>query len=138
MAEEAKKGKSDMRYGGSPKMKGGKVEKAPAAKGADEAAATAGDPKMTDTGDADPGPAATDAAGTAGIDVHARHATERAEMSARQDKERSQMNSRHETDHKKMADRHVAEMDSAGKTSGDAKAAGEKADATKADLKEGT
>lgn len=132
------KSKAKARYDAAPKMKGGKVEKVLAAKGADEAAATAGDPKMTDTGDADPGPAATDAAGTAGIDVHARHATERAEMSTRQDKERTQMNSRHETDHKNMAARHVSEMNTASKMGTDAKTAGETADENKADLKGGT
>lgn len=132
------KSKAKARYDAAPKMKGGKVEKAPAAAASSEAASTAGTPAMTSTGDADPGPAATDAAGTAGIDVHARHATERAEMSTRQDKERTQMNSRHETDHKNMAARHVAEVNTASKIGTDAKAAGEKADENKADLKGGT
>ena len=55
-------------------------------------------------------PQANVMSGTDGIQVHERHAVERAEMVSRHQKEIHQAHARHEKEHSSLADRHHSEL----------------------------
>lgn len=115
MAEAEKKDtKSSRRYGKPPKIgakrAGDEDKSGHDAEASKKAEKTAGDEKGDIESKDDPGPEASVDAGTDGIEVNARHETERKEMAGRHAHEMVQMHTRHQKEHSTMAKRHAAEM----------------------------
>lgn len=110
------KSKGEKRYGskphvGKPPEKGDTDKSGHSEESSKMAKKSAGTEEAQANMDSDPGPEASVAAGTDGINVtHERHAGEREEMMKRHDTERGQMNRRHEKDMGSMAKRHMDEL----------------------------
>lgn len=110
--QDTKKSLGKDRYANPPKikMKGGKSS-APADAGSKHSPGTA---SVTDTHTKMETPGAAPSsdvmAGTDGIPVHERHATERSEMLQRHMAEMQDMHKRHQKDHDTMTSRHASEM----------------------------
>jgi hypothetical protein len=129
MAEEEKKSekksKGQSRYGNPPKIKDKpKTEPAKAEASKEkpgDAPVEKTEPEKDNPGSA---PKADVMAGTDGVDVQTRHASERDEMSKRHAKEVHQMHSRHADEHAAMIEKHKNDAGTIGGFPGDGGAGG--------------